>query len=228
MKNTKRPSTLAYVMEFIQKDLKSTKYKIGSKYLTERELCEKLNVSRTTVREALRMVQVMGHLELRPGKGAFVRQPSINEPVRWITLSKEDLLELTEVRTGLEPLAARLAARRGTEDDFCIILGAMALFERACKNGNIVAMAEADDRFHTAIASASHNETLMALCRTMNESLIDCRTGLFAIPGNGDAAIHEHQAIVNALSTHQEEAAFSAMAKHLENVKYNIIEIAGE
>ncbi len=216
------------VVGAIKKDLLNGKFLVGQKYWTERELCEKLEASRTTVREALRMVQVMGYLELRPGKGAFVRQPSPLDPAQWISFSKEDLLELVEIRAGLEPLAARMAAGRATDEELCLVLGATALFERACRQGNAAGMVEADRRFHEAIAEASHNETLIKLCRTLNDSLVDCRAGLFAIPDNGEAAIREHQQIADALTAHSDTNAFTAMADHLENVQNNILEITGK
>jgi len=83
--------------------------KVGDKLPTEKELCQSLQVGRSTVREAFRMLQATGHVEMIPGKGAHVAQLSATSVRGWFEERETDLGDYMEVRLAIEPFAARLA-----------------------------------------------------------------------------------------------------------------------
>ena len=213
-------------------DILSGNYEEGEKYLSESEVCNKFGVSRTTVREAMRILQAIGFLELKPGKGAFVAvcdESKLNKLAMESIFSKEDdYLELSEVRMGIEPMVAKYAAERADEDELFRLYGILAFFEKAYQAGDVTGMIEADEKFHDTLAECAHNEVYVKLYEQLSESLKDCKGKLFAIENNGKSAIAEHKAIADAIAERNPQLAYSAMEKHIANIIENIKAIAGE
>ena len=117
--------------------------------IVETRVARELGVSQAPVREALRDLAILGFVEMRPHKGARVRQPSKNE-----------LREAIEVRAELEALAGRLAAERRTEQCLSDLEELYRLMDEAADRGNAHAQAMYNARFHERIVKATHNETL--------------------------------------------------------------------
>ena len=97
--------------------IQSDDYHVGDKLPTEKQLCEELGVGRGTIREAVRILQAKGYVENRPGRGAFLarKYPEAQVDVaEWFRMNEDDLKDLTEIRTAIEPVVVKLAIRNCT------------------------------------------------------------------------------------------------------------------
>ena len=120
MKTVERVSVVQQVVTNIQQYIQEEEIAVGSKLPTEMELCDKMGVGRGTIREAMRILQAKGIVEIRPGRGAFLanaEEPKREELSTWFTQNEVELKDVTEVRMAIEPLAVRLAIRRATPED---------------------------------------------------------------------------------------------------------------
>src|SRR5207247_5586153 len=159
--------------------------KSGDQLPPERDLAEKFVVSRTSVREALRALESLGLVEIRPGEGTFVREVSVEsmiEPLALVMAShREAIGELFEARRLLEPAIAALAARRATPDELAEmerILEDQAKAIAAGKTG-----LTQDAAFHAAIGAAAHNGALTRSAPAVMDPLTQSRDGPLPRPG---------------------------------------------
>ncbi len=191
--------------------------KPGDKLPAERDLAHQLNVSRTTVREALKLLTLSGLLEARRGDGTYVCQDFtsfLSHQIEWpVLLSASEVDMIVEVREGLEAKAARLAAERATRQD----IGRLAVFRQMqeMEVTDVERVTDLDLEFHDAVACASHNELL---CRVMS-SLQNILRQYIALSNQmthePETTIAEHQAIYAAIASGDPDAAEQAMMDHL-------------
>ena len=216
----------------IKSDILSGAYKEGDKYLSENEVCDKFKVSRTTVREAMRVLQALGFLELKPGKGAFVavcdESKLNNKAVDCIFSKEDDFLELSEFRLGIEPTVSKYAAERATEDEVFKLFGILSFFEKAYENKDVLGMIEADEKFHNCIAACAHNQVYIRVYKQLSEASKECKRNLFSVENNGKAAVSEHKEIADAIAEKNAQKAYNAMENHIKNVIANIKNIANK
>lgn len=176
-------------------------YKPGSR-LVESELAERLGVSRTPVREALQRLETQSMLR-REGRSLIVA-----------SLDHNQLAELYVVRSELEGLAARLAARHATDEEIRV-LRAMVDEDRTLLGGDPRALSRANKRFHKQIHLASHNRFLVQQLDLLHRSMALMATTSFAAEGRDEVAMAEHETIVRALAMHDGDAAYSALKAHI-------------
>jgi GntR family transcriptional repressor for pyruvate dehydrogenase complex len=144
----------------------------GDRIPTERDLAVQLNVGRTTLREALKLLTLSGVLEAKRGEGTFVRADFVDllsQQLAWpVLLSTRDVDMLLEVRLPLEVQAARLASERCDEND----LKKIQIFEKLLEieGRDIQQETDLDLDFHRAIADASRNKLLCQLMESLTES----------------------------------------------------------
>lgn len=188
----------AYTM--ILEAIDSGIYRPGDR-LVESELAERFGVSRTPIREALQRLETQSLLA-RDGRSLIVA-----------SLDHNQMAELYAVRSELEGLAARLAARHATEEEV-MVLRDMIEEDRALLS-NPVAMARANRRFHRMIHLASHNRYLVQQLDLVYRSMALMATTSLAAEGRGEIALSEHEAIVAAISRRDEEAAYAALRDHI-------------
>src|SRR5215218_4554084 len=156
----------------------------GDKLLSERELAQRLGVSRTSVRQALTALKVSGLVEIRHGDGVYlVRSPEDVVPTlaQGLLDSHTKLPAVMEVREALETQTARLAARRRTEPDLHEMRQALTDMSALVDAGEDAA--DADRRFHGAIAAASHNEFLVSLMDQLADHIDQTRRASLSRPG---------------------------------------------
>jgi len=175
-------------------------YKPGDR-LVESDLAERFGVSRTPIREALQRLETQSLLA-RDGRSLIVA-----------TLDHSQMAELYIVRAELEGLAARLAARHAAEEEIKV-LREMIENDTALL-GDAAAMARANRRFHKQIHLASHNRFLVQQLDLVYRSMALMATTSLAAQGRGEKALDEHRAIVDAISKHDEQAAYSALKAHI-------------
>ena len=189
----------AYML--ILEAIESGLYKPGDR-LVESELAERLGVSRTPVREALQRLETQSMLT-RAGRSLIVA-----------SLDHNQLSELYTVRTELEGLAARLAARHATAEEVHVLRG-MVEADRRLLGGDPRLLSRANKRFHKQIHLASHNRFLVQQLDLVHRSMALLTTTSFAAEGRDEVALVEHDQIVRAIETQDGEAAFAALRSHI-------------
>jgi GntR family transcriptional regulator, transcriptional repressor for pyruvate dehydrogenase complex len=190
----------------------------GARLPAERELGVQFGVGRTSVREALRMLQATGLVTVRPGDGAFVANvSSANDRsfARWESLYHYRVEELFEARLAIEPLAAARAASRADEDDVNSIAAALTAFEQGVNECDLAAMVLADDDFHGAIMLASRNRMFQAMLGVANHLSLESKRAGLSAPGRPPHVLAKHRAIFAAIAAGDSQAAESAMRDHL-------------
>ncbi|WP_134727011.1 GntR family transcriptional regulator [Paracoccus luteus] len=175
-------------------------YRPGDR-LVESELAERFGVSRTPVREALQRLETQSMLT-RDGRSLIVA-----------TLDHNQLAELYTVRTELEALSARLAARHATREEVRV-LNQMVQDDRRIV-ADPQALSRANRRFHHQIHLASHNRYLVQQLDIVHRTMALMAHTSLAAPGRGDRAMAEHQKIVDAIAAGDAAAAEQALREHI-------------
>lgn len=221
-KPTSRPTgnLVIKVSGELRESIRSGTFKPGMKLPSEAKLTESLGVSRTVIREAIAALRADGLVEARQGAGVFVLEAQPQEILPFQNLDYDrisSVIELLELRTGVEVEAAGLAAvRRSPQQEENIILCHRQVL--ACLEAG-QPTAEADFALHTAIADASNNPRFREFLTMIGSGVIPraaLQPGADASSGDYIAHIHkEHTQIIESIATGDEEGAREAMRRHL-------------
>jgi len=217
MKVPKASDVLAHEL---RERILSGEFAEGTGLPAERDLVAQTGMSRTTVREALRILEVQGLIRIRTGRsgGAFVQQPgedamasTVNMLIRGRQLHLADLLQ---TREAIEPYCAGLAAENRTDDDLRTLDEAVVLIDRA--GDRLADFLEANVEWHVAVARASHNEILAGLMVALSRAIYAATDD----EGFVDAevrrtAVHAHATITRAIRDHDAAAATRRMTRHV-------------
>jgi GntR family transcriptional repressor for pyruvate dehydrogenase complex len=191
--------------------------KSGDQLPPERDLAEKFLVSRTSVREALRALESVGLIEIRPGEGTFVREVSVDalvEPLALVLLSQRAMIEeLFEARRMLEPVIARLAAQRATKDEVQEMERILEAQAKEITSGN-TGLAQ-DAAFHAAIGTAAHNRAITRIVHAVMDLLGQSREESIRTPGRPTRSHEDHQRILAAIRVGDATGAERAMLDHV-------------
>ena len=219
-----RVPIVSQVEERIRELIDSKKYTEGMKLPTENELCQSMNVGRGTVREALRLLQAKGLVEIKPGRGAFVasKQAGDINPVVWLVQNEKELRDAIEVRNALEPVAARKMAETASEAALRRLKKIHADFLAAVKAGDTVQIAELDELFHGWIVRESGNQLLNEINVHLIQGMHTFRSKTFTVPENVRNAVEPHTRILNAITGRDGNAAEQEMRKHLKMVNEDL------
>lgn len=219
-----RVPIVSQVEERIRELIDSKKYTEGMKLPTENELCQSMNVGRGTVREALRLLQAKGLVEIKPGRGAFVasKQAVDINPVVWLVQNEKELRDAIEVRNALEPVAARKMAETASEAALRRLKKIHADFLAAVKAGDTVQIAELDELFHGWIVRESGNQLLNEINVHLIQGMHTFRSKTFTVPENVRNAVEPHTWILNAITGRDGNAAEQEMRKHLKMVNEDL------
>jgi GntR family transcriptional repressor for pyruvate dehydrogenase complex len=187
----------------------------GDRLMPERELAEQLGVSRTSVRQALTALRVLGMVDVRPGDGVYVTSTEDIVPSLALEVleSEADHPMIWEVREAVETQAARLAARRrnqGELDKMAAALEAMAESVSAGGEGVL-----GDRHFHRAILDASHNPMLQRLFKQLADAIDKTSQGSLGLKGQPPISLAAHQGIYEAIAAGAEQLAGERMREHL-------------
>ena len=195
--------------------------KSGDRIPSERELCKRFGVGRTSVREALRSLTAMGIVDGRVGDGTFVadNRQHLERTLRWgMLLDSNDVENLIETRLMLESNTAFWAATRAREEDLEGIATHLLGMEDSVLDSQ--RFLECDLRFHLDIARATQNPILQRLVSTTRGYLQEWIKGSLKTPAGGGAerarlSVEEHRAILQALTAREAEGAREAMGTHI-------------
>ena len=214
------------VIEQIMELIKNNELKPGDKLPPERELAEKLSISRGSLRQAFRVLESKGLIKSKPGGGRFVREIKNNAHNNTeniiLSLEKSSILELLEAREMFEVKIAEITAQRAAPEDIESIEKALRKMnkEEGIQDDE---KTESDTEFHLAIASASHNFVFVNIIKLHLDLLRDTREKTQQIPGRRKERWREHQAILQAIKEHNVKKAGKAMLKHLRNIREIVV-----
>ncbi len=172
--------------------------------LMEIALANKLGVSRTPIREAIRKLELEGLVVMIPRKGAEVAR-----------ITEKDLRDVLEVRTSLEKLAIELACDRVTEDDINDLKLACKDFEESFSKDDLTTIAEKDVAFHDIIFRATKNARLIQILNNLREQMYRYRLEYLKDTQSHNRLVEEHQKIVDAIIDKNKEEAVRLIQEHI-------------
>ena len=226
MKTITRIPVTAQIVDAIKEAVKEGQFPVGKKLPAELTLCKMMNVSRSSVREALYQLQAQGYVELKSGKGAFVKSGSPDnnrEAIRqWFISSAPNLEECMEVRFAIAPLAASLAAEKGTDKEVEELSYIHAQFIEANKEQSIPRLVSLDEQFHTQILEMTHNKLLKQISELLLKELKQYRMMSITAKKNSDNTVAEHFAVLQAIRRKNKDEAQKAMILHLAEARKGI------
>ena len=174
--------------------------------LMEIQLANKLGVSRTPIREAIRKLELEGLVLMIPRRGAEVAE-----------ITEKSLRDVLEVRGALEELAVKLACQKITDAQIAELRAAEKEFEMALRSGDVTMYAEADVKFHDVIYHATDNQRLIQLLFNLREQMYRYRVEYLKREEAHGNLLVEHKRIIETIANRDMEAAVDAVCKHIDN-----------
>jgi GntR family transcriptional regulator, transcriptional repressor for pyruvate dehydrogenase complex len=215
------------IVEQVRLLMRQGQLKPGDRLPPERDLCERFGVSRVTVREALRMLESSGLVEIRVGArgGAFVTAPSssrVGEGLAdLLTLSVISAADVTEVRMILEVGIVPLVCERATEDDLADLEKICERSEEALRTGDY--SMDMSLEFHTRVARATHNPALEMLVESFRGPiLMSLNQAREAAPEMGGLGTQEHERFIEAVRRRDSDEASRIMREHLTRTAHRL------
>jgi DNA-binding GntR family transcriptional regulator len=193
----------------LRKDILQGKLRQGEK-LTEQQICDEYNVSRTPVREAFRQLELEGFIETIPNRGAFV-----------VGFSSQDIQDMYELRKSYEVLAVKWAIERITKEEYEKLEEAFEFMEFYTQKQDMEKMLNINMNFHELIYRASHNRMLYHILSSYQLYIKQSRTQNRSNVSSGylDEILTEHRAIFEAFKNKDVDAGIAAVSRHLDNAK---------
>jgi GntR family transcriptional regulator, transcriptional repressor for pyruvate dehydrogenase complex len=210
------------IVQQIEESVLNGTLKPGDQLPAERELAQRLGVSRTAVREAVKTLREKGLVEAYTGRGTFITDGTSQAARQSFDLmvklgQQEGSPHLAELRLILEPGIAALAAVRADADDLVAMRDAVDVMEQAQKDPE--AYIEADLDFHLALAEAAGNPLILSLIDSIVGLLREQRLRIFNVEGGPQRGQSHHKHIYDAMQRRDPEMARNAMRAHLEQVR---------
>jgi GntR family transcriptional repressor for pyruvate dehydrogenase complex len=204
-------------VEQIAQGIENRDWLPGTQLPSERELAELLNIGRTSVREALRVLEVMDLVEIRPGQGTFVKdRTNHSQPIQLLqSMLQEDVhvVELLEIREILEPQIACMVAQSATEEDISSLEEIVDRMERSLASGE--SGVEENIEFHLTMTKAAGNRVLLQFHNLFFELSRDSIERFFLVPGRALESLAGHRAILQAVRERKPQEAQQKMLAHL-------------
>jgi GntR family transcriptional repressor for pyruvate dehydrogenase complex len=216
------------VVEQLQALIVEGTWQPADKLPSEAELGSTYGVSRSVVREALRVLESKGLIEVRSGAGAFVTTPhasfrASSEAIEWLASHRDSLRQLLQVRESVEGLTASLAATSVPQDVLSELQGIVQQQRQLARSrSNLDAQVELDVRFHTLIAQVSGNTIAEEIVGRIVPAFCDSNRAVLYLRANMDLTLREHQAIIEALASGDAMRAEQAMRSHVARVRGDI------
>lgn len=217
MRSIKRQSLSEQVVESVLQFIKDNSLKPGDQIPTESEFAELFQVSRTSIREAMKALSINGIVSSTPGKGTFLQPKAMNMTIgddgTLQMKARATITEIMEVRTPLEIQAIGLAAERGNKQDFDKLESIIIHYRDAVENGGC--WTEWGTRFHEEIARMSNNPLLISTLRILSDMVEQYRGNLAVFYQDKNFYIQSQQRICAALRNRDVDAAQAEMKEHM-------------
>ncbi len=208
------------VEQQIVQAIQDRKLTAGQKLPTEMEMCDQFGVSRTVMREALRMLSARGLVSVEKGRGIFVRDYTASDlvdPIRlYLTLNynRDHVLDVVHARLAIEPAVAELAARHRTAEDLKRLQANLA--ELTAYSGDYEKLAVLDQDFHVLVASASGNPIIPLLLEPIHRLMPQIKSSVYATVDDAKAsAVEYHGKILASIESRNARLARQLMEQHL-------------
>jgi GntR family transcriptional repressor for pyruvate dehydrogenase complex len=202
-------------------------WKAGDRIPPERELCAQLGIARTSLREALKAMELVGMVDSRVGDGTFVcpRSEFLSRPLLWAFTGTDstEFEDIMEARIIIEENLAGLAAQRATEEEVAAVAEAVQTMQSSIARNEPIL--EADMAFHLAIARASHNNVLAKSVQLLRNLMRQWLYYKVMMPQAAPIILKRHLAIYRAISQHKPLAARREMRLHLEEAAEMVTQV---
>lgn len=172
--------------------------------LMENQLAEKLGVSRTPIREALRMLELENLVELVPRKGAQV-----------LEMTAKDIINVLEIREVLESLATSQACTKMTASEMEELKALQLQFEELCHSNNSEELVAVDEKFHDLIFASTENDKLVQIFNNLRIQLYRYRMAHVKLDSSRVALINHHRNIITAIENKDPDAGAKAAQDHI-------------
>ncbi|MEE3420070.1 MAG: FadR/GntR family transcriptional regulator [Lachnospiraceae bacterium] len=205
----------------------SGRLKKGDQIPNDRELAATMGVGRTTIREALKVLDIMGMIDIRPGQGTFItgqENDFFMIPISWsLFMNASQIDQILEVRDTLEEKAASLAALHRVPQKMARLEAIMKEMSSAHEAGDLSVFSDTDTRFHAAIADLSENDIIYALGQTISNLIHQVSGTGLTTPAQMEESYLEHQRIYETIRIGDTAEARAAMHDHLQRAhhRYN-------
>ena len=212
-----RSKLYAQVVDRIRAHVSASGLRAGDRLPSERDLAERLGVSRASVKQAIVVLEVQGLVDVRHGGGTYLRRDHFDvEPVEELVARRQRLPDVLEAREALETKLAELAAARRTGDDLATIDAALEYMAEEVARGE--SGAEGDRRFHAAVTAAAYSSLLAEFMRSIAEQITESRNESLRQPRRPPRSLAQHRKIADAIRAGDPKAAAAAMRKHVQTV----------
>ena|SRR6185295_5130136 len=209
------------VAEQIRRLITDGTLKPGDLLPPERELAVKLGVGRSSIRDAVRTLEVMGILEPRQGHGTVVRDLSTDALVvplaSVLTRKREMIHELLDVRRMIEPALAARAAKNATAEEIAHMEDILRRHEIKLRRGEDAV--DEDGEFHYAIALAARNSVVQRVLDVLMDLLRESRSRSLQVPGRPQRSFDGHRRVLRAIQRRDARAAENAVRQHLKEIE---------
>lgn len=228
-----RPRTTSLadgVVEELRRMILDGEVQPGEFLPTREELAQQFGVGQSTIHEAIRVLNAIGLVQSRAGKGTWVRHDAaaglISPEAIKSRLSDLNTQMIYEVRTVLEVSLAEFAAQRATAEDIERIWAALQATEEAVARDDQKAYVQADLDFHLAVTRAAHNDLLEQFYQLSLRLLAEVIAQLAGLPGSKEDAILTQRAIAHAIEQHDPDKARQAAIDHLAQVGHHLLDLS--
>ena len=217
LRPVERPRLYEQLVHRLREYVEESGLQAGDRLPSERELAERLGVSRNTLKQATVALEVQGLVEIRHGDGTYLRRDDLSaEPIATMLDRKQRLPDILDAREALEAKLAELAATRRTDDDLAEMDAALDAMRRTHKSGGL---GEEDDcRFHSAVTAAAHSPILAEFYRQLAPQVSESRIESLRQPDRLASSLDQHQRIVDAIRAGAPERAVTAVRVHVRTV----------
>ena len=227
MREIQRISITDMVANDLRDMIQSGEYQVGDRMPTETEICTRMKVSRTSVREALRMLQAMGYVEIRPGRGTYVADGRAKGS-NWFDVEDARFYDFMEVRQAIETLSVRLAVERSSPRQIQELEQIQQAFRQANRKKDAVQLIMLDELFHTKIIEYTSNQLLININQQLLESFRRYRNDSFMDGRVYQNAEEPHERILLCFHRKDPAQAVQEMRRHLEITVRDMETIHGE
>ncbi|RII17281.1 putative L-lactate dehydrogenase operon regulatory protein [Streptomyces sp. YIM 130001] len=189
----------------------------GDRLPPERELAQRLGVSRASVKQAIVVLEVQGLVEVRHGGGSYLVRDGLDvEPVERLVERRRRLPDVLEAREALETKLAELAAERRTDEDLRAMRSALVTMADDIEHGGHGV--DGDRLFHGAVTEAAHSVLLAEFMRSIAEQITESRNESLRQPRRPARSLVQHRAILDAIEAREGRRAAAAMRRHVRTV----------
>ena len=213
------------VINAIKEMIREDGFNSGDKFYSENELTKMLQVSRSSIREAMRILEVTGQVSVKQGKGIFVTDKQgdqFSEFSSWVKANEQSIRDNFEVRLIIEPKAAGYAAEKADKKDIKELEQAYGKFVAYANQNDVEEAIVWDGTFHRLLARATKNKTLYVLMKAMIMNLPNGWISSLYTPGRIEQTVSEHGDILEAIKKRDKIGAENEMTRHLLNALHDI------